>query len=323
MSDETWAAIREAASQSAVDICWAQWTGVGSPAAPGGSGVARSIVDVEALILMSLFLQLEERRFADLAAWWARVGVELTSLQRMRTVAKRFPGDHGHRNLGFFATLGVRAGERRWQRWATVGVPDWVRFGKGPEEISILEPCALWPRLRAGFGVGAKADALAFLLGEQGEWHSAADIAFATGYTVVTAGKAVGEMARGRFLRLRPDRPAEYSAQGSQWGGLLAVADRDRDGAAPGIAMPAWRFWSELLAFLAGAIALANEAQSRPQDREHVLASSARDLFDDFTRAFLLSGIDVPNIRDYRGLDAVDGLLETVDRVGAWMVKAL
>ncbi|NIQ58245.1 MAG: hypothetical protein GWN71_34345, partial [Gammaproteobacteria bacterium] len=105
--------------------------------------------------------------------------------------------------------------------------------------------CALWLRLRAGLGVGAKADVLAYLLGTGDAWASVSDIARATGYSTVAVRTATAEMVLARFIREAGDRPVRYSAPSDSWADLLEL------GGDPPVA-PRWHAWSEIFAFLAG-----------------------------------------------------------------------
>ena len=322
MSENAWTEIGQAARRTAIRACWDQWAGLGSSAVVAGGRSPSAIIDVEALILLSLCIRDEERRLSDMVAWWAEAGSTLTSLQRLRAVAKRFPGEQGEDGLRLFASMAKDRGDRRWIKDADPGPPDWVRFGKGPERPALLAACALWPRLRAGLGVGAKADTLAFLLGLSGAWASANVISFATGYSTVTIGRASAEMAMAGLVRATDDRPTEYMAPPRPWAELLAL-DRSGNGSGAGSALPSWRFWSEIFAFLAGAITLAERAAADGPKREHVLASSARDLVDRHRRALNLNGILTSPAAHYRGLGAVGGLGDAVRAVAGWVETAM
>lgn len=303
------------AGASAVAACWAQWVALGSPASASRDRAAASIVDPEALVVMSLQLHERERRLGDLVAWWARVGSRLTSVQRFQTVAERFPADGAHRALGLFASHAAEAGDRRWARHVDPSTALPPTREKGPDEPSLLESSTLWLRLRAGFGVGAKADTLAFLLGTRGAWASTRLISFATGYSSVTTRGAAREMALARFVLETGERPVEYSARPDAWAPLLALPDA-RDA-------PPWRFWSEVFAFLAGAMAWSESARSSDAPGQHVLASRARDLMEKHRRAFELARIPVPQPDSHRGLEAVDGLLETTRAVAEWVEESV
>jgi len=295
---------------------------MGSLGSAAGSKRAEAIIDPEALILLSVFCQEEERRFMDMVAWWAGVGSRLTSLQRLRRVADRFPGRVGMEGLEFFASLATMSGDRRWRKYASTAVPEWVRPGKGPDQPVLLEWSALWPRLRAGFGVGAKADTLVFLLGLRGAWASAKVISFATGYSSVAIRQAAGEMALAHLVRETEGRPTEYLAPARQWAELLELHPTP-PGLAHSTPVPAWRFWSEVFAFLVGTIELSRRSTVEERAGPYVIASAARDLLERHSRAFRLDGIPVPPPDAFRGLDMLEGLEETVRVVADWIDEAV
>jgi hypothetical protein len=303
--------IAELAGGAAVDACWAQWAALGSPASSARRAAPASMIDVEALILLSLHVSARERRLRDLVAWWARVGSALTSVQRFRSVAEAYERTTIH-GLATFANLAVEEGDRRWLPHTGQGAAAPPTREKGTDAPSLAEPCALWPRLRAGFGVGAKADVLAYLLGSGGAWVSTKAIAFATDYSTVTVRSAASEMALAGFIAETGERPAEYSADPAAWAALLDLRGN------PPAAAP-WRFWAEIFAFLAGAIAWAGAVSAPDAAGSHVLASRARDLMERRERAFALAHVPVPNPAGYKGLEATDGLLATTRAVAEWV----
>lgn len=310
------------ARQVAVRACWTQWVGMGSFASPVRSRPARAIIDPEALILLSLYVRDDERRLLDMAAWWAQAGSRLTSLKRLRTVAARFPGETGQAGLKLFASLANEAGDRRWAREVVAPVPDWVRSGKGPDEPTLIAASALWPRMRAAFGVGAKADTLAFLVGLRGAWASTKVISFATGYSSVAIRKAASEMSLARLIRETEGRPVEYLAPPQPWAELLELYPPDQAWAAEPEAPP-WRFWSEIFAFLVGVIEWSDRVASDGAVRPHVLASRARDIVERHALAFNLNGIPTPPMDAFRGLEATRGLHETVQVLAGWIDASL
>ena len=307
--------IADLAATNAVGACWAQWAALGAPVASAGRAPPSSLVDIEALLVLSTHAARTERRLLDLVAWWARVGSALTSVQRFRTVADLFPVS-AREDARVFAALAEAAGDRRWSPHVDrSGELPTVRR-KGVDAPSLAEPCTLWLRLRAGLGVSAKADVLAYLLGTRNAWASVRDIARATGYSTVAVRTATSEMALARFVHETGDRPARYSAPSASWAGLLELAGE------PPVA-PRWHAWSELFAFLAGVAEWASvvAAQDAPGDR--VLASQARDLMDRHGPALTLERVGAPDPAGFRGLEAVEGLAETVRAVGAWVEERL
>jgi len=310
------------ATEAAVQLCWTQWRSMGSLGSAAGFRKAEAIIDPEALILLSLYCQDAERRLTDMVVWWADVGSRLTSVQRMRRVANRFPGRAGIDGMEFFARLANRSGDLRWKRLAATPVPEWVRPAKGPTEPMLIEPSALWPRLRAAFGVGAKADTLVFLLGLQGAWASAKMISFATGYSSVAVRRAAGEMALAHLIRETEGRPAEYVAPARQWADLLELR-LTGEGGHEYPKTPPWRFWSEISAFLAGVMELRRRSSSDEGTGPYVIASNARDLVEQHSRVFSFSNIPVPPPSAFPGLAMLDGLRDTVKIVGGWIGTAV
>lgn len=306
------------AREAAVRVCWAQWTALGSLASPEKGPRPTAIIDVEALVMLSLTVRQHERRLTDLVAWWAGTSSRLTSVQRLRTVAGRFPSAAGVEATGLFAGLAAAAGDRRWARHAGPVPSDSARTGKGAPEPVLVDPCTLWPRLRAGFGVGAKADALVFLLGLRGAWASVQVIAMATNYSSVTVRKAVGDMSLARLIRETDGRPAEYLAPSRPWAELLQLSAVDPK-TGPELRLPRWRFWVEIFSFLAWVEDWSRRSQLRDGRSFHSLASEARDILDRYSRAFDMSGIPTPPVSRFRGLEAANGLVETTRVVVEWM----
>lgn len=305
------------AKDTAVALCWAQWVGLGSMAVPVESRRARSIIDPEALILLSLYVSEDERRLRDMVAWWARTASGMTSVHRLRTVASKFPEQAASEGLPLFSLLAADAGDRRWRKSASGTVPEWVRPGKGPASPELIEPTALWPRLRAGFGVGAKADVLVFLLGLCGAWASAKVISMATGYSTVAVRQAASEMALARLIRETAGRPSEYLAPPEPWAALLELHNVGGE-RATSLLVPRWRFWADIFGFLGRVIEWSQVAASEGSPPVRVVASQARDLMEAHSKVFQFSNIGVPPAEAFRGQAAIKGLLQTADAVSEW-----
>ena len=317
MSDEIFKEIRSAVVQAGLKVCWAQWSALGSYAAPVRTGRPISIVDPEALILLSLGLEKEERRLGDMLFWWASVGSRLTSVQRIRTLAKDFP-ENVQQSVGRYASLAAAAGDRRWKQLAAEEAPRQPDRGlKGPDVLNLVEASTLMLRLRAAFGVGSKADALAFLLGIGGSWASVSVISEATGYSGTAIRAATRDMALGRLIRGTEDRPALYFVPARPWAELLEIPPHispHRDD----LAIPPWRFWSDIFGFLLSVTEWAERA-IRSEETLEVLASRARDIVLARTNAFDLNHISVPDPRRYRGPEFVSGLRDRVRVLSGWL----
>lgn len=314
MSNETWEETVSAGSEAAVEACWTQWAALGAGAVPTAPRTVGSLVDPEALITASLAFQGHERRLLDLVGWWAATGSRLTSLQRMKSVCDAFPEEAGSEALSLYGRLALDAGDRRWKRHAADEAPSQLREGKGPDELRLSDPASLWLRLRAGLGVGAKADVLAFLLGQRGAMATVSEIAEATGYTTLTARNAAVDMVLGRLIREQEGRPTQFFAPARPWHELLDLR-REETGDSSLEALPRWRSWASLLAFLTHVDRWWQRTGARQEPSERVLASEARDLVEEHKRAFTLNGISVPAFGDYRGPEFQDAFRETIDAV--------
>ncbi|MCS4177342.1 hypothetical protein GGP96_002067 [Salinibacter ruber] len=125
--------VGERLGEAGAQAAWAQWSALGAGTLQGARR-ATSIIDPEALLLLSLCLIPKERRLRDLTRWWAEVGSELLSVQRTKTLAKDFPSSVEGR-LRAYSRWATRAGDKRWKKYAseeTTGASE--RDRKGPEE---------------------------------------------------------------------------------------------------------------------------------------------------------------------------------------------
>lgn len=255
------AEIGRLAQDAALDAAWRQWTALG--AAGGTAANEPTTLDPEALVLASSVLVEHERRLGDFLLWWADVGARLLSVQRMRSLLKTWPDD-ASQNLGGFARAAVEAGDRRWKRLVEGERLD-ARPGKGAPEPRLTEPTALVPRLRAGFGVSAKADLLAILLGLD-QPASVRMLADAIGYSTVAVRVALGEMVLAGFVEMSDETPATYR-----------VRDREAWSALMGGSASRWGYWAERYAVILDIAAWGVQAEARGWSA-YVAASKGRDL---------------------------------------------
>ena len=256
------------ARRAAVDAAWRQWTALG--ASGGGTEPGETTIDPEALVLASAQLVEHERRLGDFLLWWVGVGATLLSVHRTRSLLKVTP--RAADALAPFATSAVKAGDRRWKGLAGSQGLD-ARPGKGAEQARLTDPTALVLRLRAAFGVSAKADVVAVLLGLE-RAATVREVAEATGYTTVAVRGALGEVALAGFAETTGETPAAYQAiRREAWAGLLSSEP------------PAWGYWDERYAALLDVVAWGARAEAGGWS-EYVVASKARDLSERHARAF-------------------------------------
>jgi hypothetical protein len=249
--------------EAATDVVWLHWRALGARTSTRGH--AQSLVDPEALILMSLTLSTAEPRLRDVLADWVTLNASLLSVQRFKNLTAESTA--GVRPLvGAFAGFVVtEAKDVRWRSLATEGIDSLAfthRTNKPRErEASFEEAAALGLRLRLALGVGIKADTMAFLLGSTGAWASGRAIAGATKYTLPAVRRAVADLLQAGLViaRKRPQSDTgEYSVRRQPWAEALGL---DRE-------IPAWRHWHERFAFVADFLAWAERTDEKTLSRD-------------------------------------------------------
>lgn len=323
MSGDLVRSIGALAAETAVEVAWAQW-GALTPTAAGVSDHPRvsSIVDPEALILLSLAVRDHERRLTDLLAGFALRGSSLISIQRLKTLAKDHP-EAVRERIPDFGRYGLDAGDRRWRTHAAdpaaaVGsAPRAKDFGP----LRLTAGPALMLRLRAGMGVGAKADLLTFLLGRQGSAAELKTIALATGYSNRAVRTAAEEMALARLIQEVEGTPASYRADPKAWRSVLAIQQPDGRPASDPRA-PLWRFWSVVFSFLTTVVDWHREAKAAEWSG-YVASSRARDLMETHRRRLRYTGVALPSAADATGAAYLESFGTIVAQVCGWSRESL
>ncbi|MEZ4457146.1 MAG: hypothetical protein R2882_11450 [Gemmatimonadales bacterium] len=248
--------------EGAAAYLWRQWKAIG--ASVSSPNPARPIVDPEALILMSLWAADYERRLSDMVWSWTLVNSSLISIQRLRNLKNSFPVVVRQR-LASLAEARVAAKDPRWNslnRGSKTELHE--RGGKvraAPPRYSTWATLML--QLRQGMGVGAKADALAFVLGLNNsplEWASAAIISESIGYTPAAVRRVMEDLAAARFVRALDTAESEsapqrmFSPNADAWAILLGVSKNQ----------PGWGYWPERYRFFIEVIGWLDELEKRP-----------------------------------------------------------
>jgi len=305
--------------RAAIDVCWRQWSALKGAGAAIEDERPQAIIDPEALVLLSLSVQHHERRLTDALDWLARVGSTLLSVQRMQTLLRDFPASI-RQDAAQFAAHCSAAGDRRFRSlvdqvsdlhatWST-------RASKEPSELRLLTSPTLMLRLRAGFGVGVKADLLSFLIGLAGArthaWASAEEIAAAISYSAASVRRATADMVLARFVRATRDRPAKFGIEPDAWTELVTAPAGHRAGGT----LPRWRFCSQMFALLARSLDWTTETRDAPPI---VRASRARDVADDYIAPLRWNGIRTPDPDAHPGELYLDGFHELMASVTAWV----
>jgi len=158
-----------------------------------GGPADRTLVDPEALIAMTALHGSGEPRLYETALDWCIELGALVNGSRLRAVAREIGGDPGA--LESFAAHVAGGGGPRWPLLA--GPPTPYRSRGKAAAGSLRERGALAARLRALFGVAARADVLAVLVCEPGSAPSLAELAARTRSTKRNVAIAVASLRLG------------------------------------------------------------------------------------------------------------------------------
>lgn len=306
MSVRTLDKIAAEACEAAVTVAWRQWAALGSMASSGKR--ARSMVDPEALILLSLALRDHEPRLSDVIHQWIVHGVRLLSVQRTKNLASGYSPD-ARRALAEFAALARReGGDARWKT-KFFGAPDQSlpsRDKKSDMNLDFVEAAALMVRLRRGLGVNVRTDVLAYLLGQRGKWVTVRVMAHALHYTEVAIRRAAGDLAGARLIHATvDDQPTTYFVEPTAWADVLEL----------GPAPPAWRHWHEIFALIVDLDVWARTSNDQ-KISDYAMDTLGRDLVKRHRAAFVRNEIPL-STRQGLPTDPFD---ELITRMTSWVV---
>jgi len=275
--------------ESVIEAIWIQWRSLG--AFIYSDRMARTMVDPEALLLISLTLRHHERRLWDVLASWAKNGSKLFSIQRVKNLKERYPDLTKDRLAEFAHRARAEGNDFRWRNQAGTDSGPAARNQDLWEAYpSVWHPSALVLRMRLGIGVGLVPDLLGFLISLRGEWASARLIAQATNYSVYSIRRVADDMAAAQLIESTQTKPVQYRAKIEAWRGLLGTGNE----------LPEWHFWHQIYSFVAKVI-IADENSHWEDLSPYLLSSKLRDLFEDHRDAFTLNHIDFPDPMKYVG----------------------
>lgn len=296
-----------------LDVIWRQWHAVGGMTST--DRLTNSLVDPEALILMSLSLQQEEPRLGDILGDWITINSDLISVQRIRNMASHFTPS-STASLASLARIAVEDGKDH--RWKPImgnhasGLQRRTAKRSGKKRATRtrpLEPAALMLRLRLALGVGIKADMLAFLLSAEHEARASISvIASATDYTVAPVRKAAENLVEARFIERTADTRSEYHANRDAWRELLEVRS-----------LPAWRGWAIRFVFVNAFLDWVDATEGRPMSA-YIYESKGLALVKKHSRAFRWTGA-ARRLPDPLGPDAGSQVAAAVHDLGEWMKR--
>ena len=263
------------ALQSALlNRAWTQWIALGVDAVGERDD---AVVDPEALIALTAELGDADARLRDASTDWCGAYGRYVNGSRLKQVAHELrtsPEAIGE----YVATVAAAAGPT-WPM-ATRPRPDYVRRGKARLDSAVAPPL-LRIRLRAAFGVNARADILAALLAAPAIGLSVADLTRTTRFTKPNVASAVDALVLAGLLEAR--------TVGNERRLTLTRADQILPGLRPPIAQPDWvtRFGValEVLRFT-GQAGLPTSAR----------AIEARRLVEGLRTRILSEGLPQPNV---------------------------
>jgi DNA-binding transcriptional ArsR family regulator len=208
-------------------------------------------VDPEALLLASLWLLPRAPGLQRTVHDWVEQWSDLLSVQRTRNIAKGFPDDVQPALRAVAVTAFERGKDFRWspviKGGAATGRADAGDDGAGDERLRhdgrlpVGRAALLVLRFRMAFGVGARADALAYLLARGAAWSTVTEISQATGYTPSAIRRALDRMAEADIVLMVDDGTTRYRCDAAPWAALLGL----RADVAP------WQYWLQHFTFIA------------------------------------------------------------------------
>lgn len=294
-----------------LDVIWRQWAALGGMTS--SKRRATSLIDPEALVLISLAMQGDEPRLGEVLADWAAINSDLLSVQRVRNVARHFSAAT-RTSLSSFALIAFEEGrDHRWKsllKNAPIGIRRRDRVAgtaKRAVRAHPIVPAALMLRLRLAFGVGIKADTLSFLLStEQEGWAGITSIATATGYTAAAVRKAAQNLVEARFVEQMENARSEYHVNHSGWRNLLEMQE-----------LPSWRAWALRFAFVDAFLCWVDSASEKSMS-SYMFESRGRELLKKHQTAFRWGGGTVRMSDGLRPND-LNQTEHAIRALGEWM----
>jgi len=299
--------ISQELSNALLEAIWIQWRSLGTFI--DTNRFSKSLVDPDALLLMSLTLRHHERRLWDLMDSWARNGSKLFSIQRVKNLMGGFPPLTQDR-LSEFAHRARNDGkDHRWKNLSGLdGGPSTRSRDLWKAYPEVWHPSALILRLRLGLGMGIASDLLAFLLSLNGDWCDTTSISQAIDYSPYSVRRIADNMTAAGLLESTRRKPVRYRVDAPFWCQLLAI-----DGEILG-----WRFWQKLYSF-SSTLIVALDVDKWEDRSPYLLSTELRDLVEKHENAFKLNKIEYPEPQSFSGEDYLVAFAGFVSRLAAWI----
>lgn len=242
------------AERTALDIVWEHWGMLGYTPPPTGALPKKSLVDPEALLLLSLYLLPADERLGPAVVWWAESCAPLCSIQRIKRLLPLFPNS-ARKRLAEWAAPAAASRDPRWGALAnarstsvarsattraartrsatTRAAPTRSDSTTQSDSVArsavrrrpvnrarpplILGPAALVLRGRLLFGVNPRADVIVYLLSRGTQTASVTEIASTTVYARSSIYKILAQLQACRLAARMGTRPRSYVLCADAW----------------------------------------------------------------------------------------------------------
>jgi hypothetical protein len=184
-------------ADQALSLAWGAWTELG--VSGWTSTHADWAVDPEPLILFTAWLGDADPRLRDEATDWCVQNWRHISKARLKNLLRVQPHDVAAAFGEFAATVGAHAGIS----WPGATHPRRYTLTGRSMLPHLDRPSLVWLRLRAMFGVGARAEILRRFLAQRGGAMSVAALAVAAGYTKRNVAEECDTLQRAGVLSVR------------------------------------------------------------------------------------------------------------------------
>src|SRR4030042_2415456 len=304
---------------------WRQWSALGVL----GESRAEDpwVIDPEPILLFTLEIGRYEPRLFDEVLDWLVVNGRWIDLQRLRGILKGKDEVLTKLTGAVAIFLTEKSDERKWQNIARFCKPEMWKYSDGAEslflskdgnrhppspepDLSFLSCGFNRPKgenrrftrgvpitsqrtirflLRALFGVGSRAECLAYLLTNEG--GHPAEVARAIGLSVRGTQDTLIDLSRSGLVltRTRGKRKIEYWLSHERWWEFLSR------GSITEFKKPIWLDWISLFSALSNVWNALNEMREEGIS-DYLRSSKLRDSMETIGSEFLKSGLDIPPI---------------------------
>jgi hypothetical protein len=191
-----------------LDLAWSQWAALG---VAGSIRAAEVPIDLEALLLLTAELAPEDPRLRDEALDWCSRFHDFASKPRLKQLLRRLPPS-AQSAFGLFASALEHHAGTPWPNSSGAASAPTSLSGKS-RLPALTRPALISLRLRALFGVGARADIIGAVLSRRSEDFGAADLVF-IGYSKRNLAEALDMLAAaGLFRSTRSGNRVRFSWQ--------------------------------------------------------------------------------------------------------------